>query len=231
MISMSEPAKHCYRAIANFCRFATRQHSSSQSSLSSGHKSGARGSAGFAMTEIPDSSLPPNSFSTQSTQSFVPPPSLAPLTLAEPLSTTPASEGISLENPGTDHTPKSKPSFRKAFSFLSNSQRSQGSSDVYPEGLPRSGAHTPSDRDLTQSREDSDADGYVDSPVQENLPEAGPSDPILDPNFPSDEIKVPADIPEGSAGNSKIYAVSTFRFALAEGFPAYALCRMNDSHL
>jgi hypothetical protein len=135
----------------------------------------------------------------------VPPPSLAPLTLAEPISINTSTEDLLPEDSGTGPIPKSKPSFRKAFSFLSNSQRSHGNSDVFSER---------SERDHTYSREESDAEGYVDSPVQENLPDAGPSDPVLDPNFPSDEIKVPADIPEGSAGNSKVYAVSNITFCI-----------------
>lgn len=47
----------------------------------------------------------------------------------------------------------------------------------------------------------------MDSPVQENLPDAGPVDQALDPNFLSDEIKMPANIPAGFAGNSDIYHV------------------------
>lgn len=233
MISMSEPAKHCYRAIANFCRFATRKHPTSQSSLSSGSpNTSARGSAGFAMTEMPDTNLPPSSLSTQSTQSpaFVAPPSLAPLTLGDPVSINPASEDITSQHAEPSHPAKSKPSFRKTFSFLSNSHRTHTQSDVLSDRLPLSGSRTPSERDHPHSREDSDAEGYADSPVQENLPEAGPSDSTLDPNFPSDEIKVPSDIPEGFAGNSKVYQVMPFPAMFAHRFFAETFYRMNNSH-
>lgn len=212
MISMSEPAKHCYRAIANFCRFATRKHRGSQSSSSSGHQPRPAVSSVFAMTEMPESTLPPNSLSTESvtTESIVPPPSLAPLTLAEPISVTASTEDISSTHSGLSHTPKSKASFRKRFSSLTNPQKSYSESNASSEGLHVSGSRTPSEREPPRSRDDSDAEGYVDSPVQENLPEAGLSSDVLDPNFPSDEIKIPPDIPEGSAGNSKIYQVGSF---------------------
>ena len=211
MISMSEPAKHCYRAIANFCRFATRKHRGSQSSSSSGHDSRPAVNSAFAMTEMPESTLPPNSLSTESVaMKSVGPPSLAPLTLAEPISVNASAEDISSTHIGLSHTPKSKPSFRKTFSFLTNPQKTHSATNVSSENLPVLGSRTPSEREPSRSRDDSDAEGYVDSPVQESLPEAGLSSDVLDPNFPSDEIKVPTDIPEGSAGNSKIYQVSSF---------------------
>lgn len=212
MISMSEPAKHCYRAIANFCRFATRNHSSSHSSWSSSrrHKSTPAESAVFGMTELSENQ-PPNSLSTQSSQpqSFIPPPSLAPLTLAEPIPINPPSAALESEDLTPDRTPRPKPSFRKTFSFLSNSLRSKGTeSETQSRAAPISGSRTTSEFEHPQSRDESEAEAaYVDSPVQENLPDVGPADQALDPNFPSDEIKLPANIPAGFAGNSDIYHV------------------------
>jgi hypothetical protein len=211
MISMSEPAKHCYRAIANFCRFATRNHPSSQSSWSSSQRqrSNPAESAGFGMTELSESQ-PPNSLSTQFTQSvsIIPPPSLAPLTLADPIPINASPVAMTVNDSILDRAPRSKPSFRKTFSFLSNSRRSKGTeSDGQANATPISGSRTPSEFDL-QSRDETDGEaGYYDSPVQENLPDAGPSGQALDPNFPADEIKMPANIPEGFAGNSSIYQV------------------------
>lgn len=206
MISMSEPAKHCYRAIANFCRFATRGHKSSQSSGSSSQRKPGD-SATFGMTELSESQ-PSNSLSTQfsQAQSSIPPPSLAPLTLAEPIPIHPTSDMAS-EDLMPDRIPKSKPSFRKTFSFLSRSKGTD--SETQSRATPISGSRTPSEFEHPHSRDESDAEAYVDSPVQENLPDAGPAGQALDPNFPSDEIKVPANIPAGFAGNSDIYQVRT----------------------
>lgn len=210
MISMSEPAKHCYRAIANFCRFATRDHKSSQSSWSSHRrKSTPAESATFGMTELSES-RPPDSLSTQfsDSQSSIPPPSLAPLTLADPIPIHPSSD-LPSDDMMTERAPKSKPGFRKTFSFLSTSLRSKGAESTGPSrASPISGSRTPSEFGQPHSRDESDAEGaYVDSPVQEALPDAGPAEQALDPNFPSDELKMPANIPAGFAGNSDIYHV------------------------
>ncbi|KAJ9124147.1 hypothetical protein QFC22_000944 [Naganishia vaughanmartiniae] len=200
MISMSEPAKHCYRAIANFCRYATKEHKSGRNSMSSSQKQGIDTvrTSSFAMSELstrtdPSGSVPASLFDS------VNPPSIAPLTLAEPISVGPS---ISIKNHyPADKVPKSKPSFSKTFSFLSTSRRMKGAKE---DSRPSSTAA--SDAGYPESREDTDVEGgFAESPIQENLPDAGPNDDVLDPNFPSDEIKIPSNIPDGFAGNAKIY--------------------------
>lgn len=246
MISMSEPAKQsvhvsssvwyiycrntfltatlsftsCYRAIANFCRYATREHKSGQNSMSSSQKQGidVGRKSSLAMSELStgnpaSGSVPPSlSHSLDSMN----PPSVAPLTLAEPIPIGP-SASIKTDH-STDKVPRSKPSFSKTFSFLSTSRRMKGANaDSHPASTPASDAGYP------ESREDTDAEGgFADSPVQENLPDAGPNDDVLDPNFPSDEIKVPSNIPDGYAGNSKIYEVNSLRM-LKDSFNSLTL--------
>ncbi|KAJ9106187.1 hypothetical protein QFC21_001331 [Naganishia friedmannii] len=203
MISMSEPARHCYRAIANFCRYATREHKSSQNSMSSSQKQGidAARKSSLVMSELsagnpPSGSIPP---SLSHSLDSMDPPAVAPLILAEPI---PIGSSAPIKNDfPNDKVPRSKPSFSKTFSFLSTSRRMKGAkADSRPASTPASDAGYP------ESREDTDVEGgFAASPIQENLPDAGPNDDILDPNFPSDEIKVPSNIPDGYAGNSKIY--------------------------
>ncbi|KAJ9105166.1 hypothetical protein QFC19_003626 [Naganishia cerealis] len=203
MISMSEPAKHCYRQIASFCQWTTREHKRGKNSLSSSQTVGidAARNSSLAMSELSPESRPPSNVSASLSHSLdsTVPPSLAPLTLAEPV---PIGSSASVKSDYSAEKPsKFKPSFTKSFSFLSASRRNKGA-----DGGVTTTSNPVSEGGNSESREDTDMEeGFADSPVQEDLPDAGPTDQVLDPNFPSDEIKVPRNIPEGYAGNSRIY--------------------------
>jgi hypothetical protein len=176
--------------------------------MSSSQKHGidAASKGSFAMSELSAGKPPSGSVPASLSHSLdsVDPPSVAPLTLAEPIPIGP-SEGVKNDFQ-TEMMPKSKPSFSKTFSFLSASRRMKG-----PNAEPRPASTPASDAGYSESREDTDVEGgFAESPIQENLPDAGPNDDVLDPNFPSDEIKVPSNIPDGYAGNSKIYQVKCF---------------------
>lgn len=221
---MCEPAKHCYRAIANFCRFVThneehtvkgpkQQHSMPEPfGTHSDLHLHSHSDTDHARVPRTAQTLPPTLISNDLAAGDFEireddpinssPGALHPVNPAE--SSIPSSVP-SLDTPTTSHTRGSANSsysnFKRSFSQLGGFSKRKTSEDV--DSPPPSGTITPTESEYAMP-EDTDIDERVQNRDNQN---SGATTP-LDSDFPDDELKMPKNIPPDHAGNREVYEVS-----------------------
>lgn len=175
LFSMCEPAKHCYRAIANFCRFVTQEHAAPQK----------------------EHSLPPPEVEPVAQIKLQPRPakSMPP----PPLTTT-------LAGPGLDDVVTSSPT-------TSDPTPDPSTSGSRPASISRGSGVRKRMSFWSKSKAESasptaTADATDDEAFGTDIDESVESRPNSE--FPSDEIKMPKNIPPGHAGNAQVYAGQAF---------------------
>jgi len=221
MLSFTEPAKHCYRAIASWCKFVTSHHPVSKQSADLRTKAqSSMSQPSVSSTQYPSrhttlgtDARSAASTSTTASQTGLAPPILTPITIPDAREPTPSSHSAA-----SGPTPVS--------TFLPASDSNQTASPAISirneelRGLhPQSPAMT--DWELT--------DNDISQPTTPSR-ETVPGDDDDEETSPADlqgEIKVPKNIPKGYAGNYDVYSssnVSIVRSAFssigdAEQFP------------
>lgn len=206
MLSFTEPAKHCYRAIASWCKFVTSHHPVSKQSadLRSKVHSNNTSQPSVSSTQYPSrhTTLGTDvnsviSASTTASQSGLAPPILTPITIPDRSGTTQSS-----------HSAVSGPTSMST--FLPPSDLNQTASPAISirneeiRGLhPQSPAVTdwePTDNEMSQPA----------TPSRETAPGLD-DDQGTSPADLQGEIKVPKNIPKGYAGNYEVYSDANVR--------------------
>ncbi len=217
--SPTQPAKHAYRSIANFCRYVTTEHRSPSSSLP--------GSQGYRQASVPNPrqdgsitnlTLPIHSATGPAVASGLDhaesPTSTINNMTASPITTTPPSPSA------VDSTEVASP-VETIASPLKLGERSRQSSfrDTFRRYLlganardRRSSFRTQDASDVEGVNEDAMSEsGSISTPLNSPPNELESGLPNDDLDMPLDELKMPKDIPPGFAGNALIYSRAEVR--------------------
>jgi hypothetical protein len=189
MLSFTEPAKHCYRAIASWCKFVTSHHPVSHDNTSQPSMSSTQYSSRY--NTVGTNTFSASMSSATASQTGLAPPILTPITIPD-----------ARENMHSSQNSNSPSGSSSVPTFLPTSGSNQTASPAISirhegshEGQPQSPAIT--DWELT----DIEA-SQPTTPVRETPPERDDETGLADLQG---EIKVPKNIPKGYAGNYDVY--------------------------
>jgi hypothetical protein len=208
MLSFTEPAKHCYRAIASWCKFVTSRHPEVKQSADVRHMEDDL-NAQKAVSSVYE----PRAYSSNAIQ---------PLTRATP---TPVSAGGSAtelahpilapvvsEDSRMPSIVTSSPSASRKAS-LHDTQNSVRYFESQPVTSPTQSIFDGSRDNTPDITEWEATDAELSRPVSPNRTASRDADSVPD-RLETDEIKVPKSIPKGYAGNYEIYTKKSVSFNL-----------------
>jgi hypothetical protein len=219
----SQPAKHAYRSIANFCRYATTEHPSSlspvnghhgsrQASAPDPHRDGsiadiplpARSASGPLVVPANDGGESPISAINVVTSSPVLAPAPLPGSSDQKELLSPVDAVDTVASPVRSGQRSRQSSFRDTFRtyILGGSGRARRSSSRTPDVSDAEGANVD-----TMSESGSMTPPLTTPPGELESPSMTASGFTDDDLYmPVDEVKMPKDIPPGFAGNALVYS-------------------------